>query len=53
MFRRLEFEKHEIVLKVVAGVFFIYADNIFICSCDTWEECKNEIVNWLNENNLR
>lgn len=50
LFKKLNTEKHEIVIKFTAGVFFIYIDDEFYCSCENWSECRTEIGMWVYEN---
>ena len=50
LFKKLNTEKHEIVIKIVTGVFYIYVDGKFYCSCESWEECRTEIGVWVHEN---
>lgn len=50
VFKTLNKDKHEIVIKVSEGVFYIYIDKEFYCSCENWSECRFEIGRWVNEN---
>lgn len=49
-FKKLNTDKHEIVIKILSGVFFLYIDDEFYCTCDTWSECREEIGDWIYEN---
>lgn len=49
----LKFDKHEIVIRLTLGAYFVYIDDLFVFSCDTWRECRQEIERWLDENGQR
>lgn len=50
IFKKLNTEKHQIVIKIVGGVYYIYIDDTFHCSCENWAECRKEIGEWVHEN---
>lgn len=53
MLQKMKFDKHEIVIKLTLGAYFVYIDDLFVFSCDTWRECRQEIERWLDENGQR